>query len=160
MNWFTHEKPIHQLNHSIFILVQLTMRNAFLFVKGSGKLISDPKKTKTIPRCAASSDMKIEINKWYHSLGDEVLNWLGRFMIFLKWNMKRKVPFPHLLPLKEGGEEGAFLFILPIKTVMKYHNQLGISSWRSWWLLFVSFVMSEGAAQRSVCTLFFFFFFF
>ena len=78
-------------------------------------------------------------------------------MIVFVWDMKRKGHFPHLLPLKEGGEESDFLFIPHIKPVMKYHNQLTISSWRSWWLLFVSFVMPEGAAQRSVCTLFFFF---
>ena len=72
--------------------------------------------------CTAPSKCMIETNKTYHELHDEILNWLGWFMFVFGWKMKRKVHFPHLLPLKEGGEESAFLQIFHTITIMKQHN--------------------------------------
>ena len=61
--------------------------------------------------------------------------------------------FPHLLPLKEGGEEISliliFLFIFHTNTTEKDPSQCRIPPRMQWCLSFVHIVMLEGAAQRN-----------
>ena len=109
--------------------------------------------------CAAPSKCTIETNEIYHELYDEILHWLTWFTVKFVWKMKRKEHFPHLLPLKEGGEDFNFLVVGCTNTNMKWMNQCIIPLRRWWYISYILIVMLESAAQQRFCTLFFRIFF-
>ena len=115
----------------------------------------DPQKIKC--KISLHSTFQIHSNNKQNipDLRDAIVHWLEWFMVIFVKDMKRKEHFPHLLPLKEGGEDFNFIVVGCTNTIMKWMNQCRIPPWRWWYISFILFVMLESAAQQSFCTLFF-----
>ena len=55
--------------------------------------------------CASPSNNILKTNQRHHYIHNFILHWLDHIAAVWDKTIKRKVNFPHCLPLKEGGEE-------------------------------------------------------
>ena len=101
------------------------------------------------PPCTARSDITGKTNKRCHDIFNHIFHWLSHFLIVLMWKIKRKwISSP---PSFKGRRWGkcSFLVIFHSNSTINHVNQRRISSWRSWYLSFVSIMHLEGAVQRN-----------